>query len=46
MARSDRLGLGLFGDDRAAQGYAFIADTYCPWPCDQALNFFLAATTE
>jgi hypothetical protein len=46
MPRRDRLGLGLFGDDRAAQRHALIADTHCSWPGDQALHFFLTAATE
>jgi hypothetical protein len=46
MARGDRLGLGLFRDDRAAQRYALIANTHSTRASDQALNFFLTSAAE
>jgi hypothetical protein len=46
MPCGNRLCFGLFGDDRATQRNALIANAHRPWPGDQALNFILAATTK
>jgi hypothetical protein len=46
VACGDRLRLSFFGNDRAAQRHTLIANAYCPWSGDQALNFLLTATTE
>jgi hypothetical protein len=46
MPRRQRLGLGLFGNNRATERHALVANTNRPWPRDQALNFLLASATE
>jgi len=46
MARGERLRLGLFGDDRAAERDALVADTNGAGASDEALNLILTPATK
>ena len=46
MSRGYRLSLGLFGDNRATERHALVANTNRARPGDQALNLFLTPATE